>query len=54
MYKTNFSGHNKIWGDKKLGGTAAECPRGNGLVIGVLNLGSANRLGVHECVLGGP
>jgi len=22
MFKTNFSGHSKIWGHKKLGGTA--------------------------------
>jgi len=27
MFKTSFSGHNKIWwGPKKLGGTVPECP----------------------------
>jgi len=26
MFKTKFSGHNKIWGSQKIGGTAPECP----------------------------
>jgi len=25
MFKTNFSGHNKIWEAQKIGGTATEC-----------------------------
>jgi len=37
MFKTNFSGHNKIWGAQKIwGGTASECPP--------LDYGSADRL----------
>jgi len=31
MFKTNFCGHDTIWGAQKyLGGTAPECPRGYG------------------------
>ena len=30
MFKTIFSGPYNVWGNKKLGGSALECPRGYG------------------------
>jgi len=30
MFKTNFSGHNKVGGAKKFKDTAPECPHGYG------------------------
>jgi len=30
MFKTNFSGHSKIWGHKKFRDTAPECSHGYG------------------------
>jgi len=33
MFKTNFSGHKKLWSAKKLGGPARECLAPSGLVV---------------------